>query len=776
MAKQVGLGDNKGVVPLRQDPLQQTPVTGQVSGAQKAEATKLQSLDGKDSEFAPRLLEAARARDTGAAAKLMSAWLGAQSDWEVMTQGALALSNFLRVFGSGEEKPQLYADILALKPPADRAIDAGTIEMKGAQLEELGTLLQGIAQGHLSGKIDINAGDQQAAKALLIASNMGLMTDALKVKMVGWNMQTPELASGTVSFELGIRKMPEGSDTNFWVVGGVNKAVEWVNNLRVSPEAVQWMKDQPIFKNYPKEFFAYFQPPTDANGLRVKGELSNFEKDLQRVKIEALPDGEIYVGGPIMRVSGPPAAVEFIESNLMRLVTSSTTVATAAAQMTLAAGDKPVSYFGLRRAPGGGDDSIAISNAAALGGMTVTSDLLAGFLGAPLTGTMEHSIMMMLKTVLKHNPPREFTAQEKQWANDYLTSTVRAENPGISEAELAAKIKSQVADVLIEAHVFKEYSFKNDKEKAVALVDTTHPNVGVAAAMVAQQMIWAEQGKKPETTLNAIRLDSGVLLAQGLQFRKVLNDAGLPATKILATDGLLPETVKFFEGVEKELRGVKGGKLPESFYAMMKNAPESVAEDDNERAQITKMAEQLAAGGGLNDGQPLFGGYGAGEKIADSVSTVGRPGIVYKASQLTFQGEDGEPVTVRLAKTASPSKATGPERELFAIMDGDRIKQWVIGTPEEAKEAGGKAQRLMRTVYDEGQVKVNTSQKAAIEYAKTRRALLPDSVLEGAKAPLGMTAEYKERWLEIVAESNEPATVEKFRKYFDDTWPTAQLP
>ena len=41
----------------------------------------------------------------------------------------------------------------------------------------------------------------------------------------------------------------------------------------------------------------------------------------------------------------------------------------------------------------------------------------------------------------------------------------------------------------------------------------------------------------------AIRLDSGVLLAQGLQFRQVLNEAGMGALNIMATDGLLPETV-----------------------------------------------------------------------------------------------------------------------------------------------------------------------------------------------------------------------------------------
>lgn len=773
MIKKAGDGANN-VVPLIQG--QATAPASTVQETSKAQGPKgLTSVDGKDSSFAPRLLEAAKARDLDTVKSLTQAWVGAQSSYEALTEGLLSLSNFLRVFGSGESDPKLYANLLSLTPPADRPMDAGTLELKSGEIQGMGPLLQAIAKGHLSGEIDIHAGDNLAMKSLLMASNMGLMTDALKVKMVGWNKLTDQLAKGHVSFELGIRKMPEGSNTNFWVIGGVNKAVDWVNNLRISPEAVDWMKQHPLFKSYPKEFFEYFTPPTQADGTRTPGGFSDFEKDLKKVKIDALPDGEVYVGGPIMRVSGPPAAVEFIESNLMRLVTSATTVATAAAQMTIGADGKPVAYFGLRRAPGFDDNSTAISEAAALGGMTVTSDLMAGFLGAPLTGTMEHSIMMMLKTVFKHDPPREFTAKEKQLAADYLRQTWRAAEPGITDKQLDEKVKAQVEDVLVEAYVFAEYSYKNDRAGSVALIDTSHPNIGTAAAMLAQEMIWAEHGK--EAHMKAIRLDSGVLLAQGLQFRGVLNDAGMGALNIMATDGLLPETVKFFETVEKELRKIEGGKLPASFYALMDKAPESVAENDAEKKTIIAMAEGLAKAGGLKPGQPLFSGYGAGEKIADSVSTTGRPGIVYKAAQLTFPSETagGENVTVPLGKLASPSKATGPERELFAKMGTDgKIEQWIIASPSEVDMAGGKIQRLMRTMLEDGQAKVSTSQKQAVSYAASRRDLIPDAVKNGEKAPLGMTAQYKEEWLDVVRKSDETRVAE-FEAYFNKTWPTVEI-
>lgn len=743
-----------------------------VDGAQPN--AKLTSLDGKDSSFAGRLLDAARARDTDSVKTLTTKWLAAQTDFETLTGGMLAISNFLRVFGSGEQNPKLYENILSLTPPPDKPIDAAGLALKAGDLESLGALLQGITKGHLAGEIDVNAGDNLALKHLMIAGNMGLNTDALKVKMTGWNMLTPQLKNGTVSFELGIRKLPSHSDTNFWVVGGMNKAVEWVKNLRITPEAVNWMKGHALFKNYPKEFFEYFTPPTDANGLRVKGGLSGFEQDLKKVKIEGLQDGEIYIGGPMMRVSGPPAAVEFIESNLMRLVTSATTVATAAAQMTLGADGKPVSYFGLRRAPGFGDDSTDISNAAALGGMTITSDLMAGFLGNNLTGTMEHSIMMMLKTVFKADPPREFTADERKMAESFLRQTWTANDPTVSKADLDKKVKAQLEDVLAEAYIFANYSFKNDRENSVALIDTSHPNIGAAAAMLAQKMVKAEFGA--EASMKAIRLDSGNLLAQGLQFRRVLNENGEAGLKIMATDGLLPESVRFFEQVEKELRKAQDGKLPASFYELMKKAPGSVVEEEADRKLIIDMAEALAKSGGLKDGQALFAGYGAGEKIADSVSTTGRPGIVYKAAELSFKSEStGEQVSVPLGKLASPEKATGPARELFAKMGGDgKIEQWVIASPSEVDAAGGKLQRLMKTLLEDGEIRVNTSQKKAVEYAASRRALLPDSVREGGKALLGMTEGYKRDWLDVV-EKSDATRLPQFSAYFDATWPTVAL-
>ncbi|MBI2374871.1 MAG: hypothetical protein HYV07_12815 [Deltaproteobacteria bacterium] len=761
----------------QETPRQDRVTQAKVEGAAPARAEAKQSSKQTDEvtpAFTHRLLEAARAKDVNEVKGLLTSWVQAQTDFKAISDGLLALSNFLRVFGSGEEDPKLYQDVLNLEVPKDRPFDPGTLELKARELESLGNLLSLAGKHHLAGELDLTKGENTALKGLVVASSLGLATDALKVKMAGWNKLTPRLDSATVSFELGIRKMPSQPATNFWVVSGVNKSVEWVKNLKISPEAVDWMKQSPLFAGYPREFFAYFMPPVDAKGVRVPGGRSQFEEDIKKVKIEALSDGEIYAGGPIMRVSGPPAAVEFLETNLMRLVTSWTTVSTAAAQMTVGAEGKPVAYFGPRRAPGGEDTTEAISKAAAIGGMTVSSDLLAGYLGHAITGTMEHSIVLLLKTVLKHEMP-PFTADQKKDAEHYLRAMWKATDPNLTEAQLSEKVSAQLEDVLLESHIFKNYSMKYDKAKSVALVDTSHPNIGTAGALLAQKMSWAERGEAPENNLAAIRVDSGNLLAQGLRFRTVMKDEGMGHMNILATDGLLPETVKFFEKVEDQLQKVKNGKLPDSFYELMKKAPESVAESEEERAEIIRMAEQLASRGGLDATETVFSGYGAGEKIADSVNTVGRPGIVYKASSITFEGADGDPVTVNLGKLASPDKATGPNRELVAkIGDDGKIEQWVIASPSEVSKLPNGYQRLMRTAFEHGQVKVNTSNQKAVEHAAQRRNMLSEAMKEGAKAPIVMSDTYKKEWLAVVKESD-PSRVTEFSSYFDKMWPTVHL-
>lgn len=687
--------------------------------------------------------------------------------FDTMANGALVVSNFLRKFGSDEESPKLYAPF-SMEPPTDRPLDEAAIEANGERFRALGDELAKLAGGPLPKDADL----QLLRRQISSLSNLGLATDALKVKMAAWNLLTPELRDGSAIFEMGIRNLPKDRDTNFWVVGGVNACLEWlatISNGSMRPEAVEWMRSHELFKHYPKDVFdGYFMPPRDASGDRVPGSLSEFEKDIRSLTIDAVPDGEIYVGGPLMRVSGPPAVVEFIETNLMRLMTGWTSVATSAAQMTLA-GQRPAADFSPRRTPGGGITSNEISMAAALGGMTVTSNLLLGYVEkdeqTPITGTMEHSQVLMQKAVIAARK-EPWTKAETEMARSALDKTLRAGRPELSDAQLKEALDAQLNDVLLESRIFKNLAFEYDREKAVALIDTKSPEVGLAAAIVAQQQIWAEKGK--DVTLNALRLDSGDLLSQALQFRRVMNEVGMSQTKILATDGLAPANLELFGKVEAAVMRAKDGKLPADFADAVKGAKNP--------AQATKMAELLVKSPSFDPAQRLFAGYGAGQRIGDSVETVGNPEFIYKAAEISFRAPDGSLVTQSLAKTASPEKATGPARELFQVFDQDgKISHWIVGTPDEASKASGRVQKQMRRIYEDGQIKVDTSHKKAVEHAATLRALLPESLLKGERPKLGMTQAYFDKFLGIVAANSDEETVQRFDAYFKDHFPRIEV-
>lgn len=198
--------------------------------------------------------------------------------------------------------------------------------------------------------------------------------------------------------------------------------------------------------------------------------------------VDAVPEGAlVFPHEPILRVRGPILQAQLVETPLLTLVNFQTLVATKAARVVQAAKGGPVLEFGLRRAQGI-DGGLGASRAAYIGGCAATSNVLAGkLLGIPVKGTHAHSWVMF------HGD------------------------------ELAA---------------FRAYA-EALPGNCTFLVDTYDTLDGVRNAIVVGNELRARGHE-----LAGIRLDSGDLAYLSSEARKLLDNAGFPKARIVASNDL----------------------------------------------------------------------------------------------------------------------------------------------------------------------------------------------------------------------------------------------
>lgn len=226
--------------------------------------------------------------------------------------------------------------------------------------------------------------------------------------------------------------------------------------------------------------------PEDLEYLRRTGTYSpDFLDHLSRLRfsgdVDALPEGTVIgAGAPLLRVNAPRIEATIVESALLAIVNHQTMVATKVARIVEAAAGRPVWDFSLRRLHGP-DAAVAVARAAYIGGAAGTATVVAGrLLGIPTTGTMAHHY------VLAFGPDGEQAAFE-QFLRDFPA-------------------------------------------RAALLVDTYDTRRGVERAVAASQATGIP--------LAAIRLDSGDLASLSRQARRILDDAGMGATRIIASGDL----------------------------------------------------------------------------------------------------------------------------------------------------------------------------------------------------------------------------------------------
>ncbi len=196
--------------------------------------------------------------------------------------------------------------------------------------------------------------------------------------------------------------------------------------------------------------------------------------------IWAVPEGTpIFPREPILTVRAPAIEAQFIETYLLLTLNHQSLIATKSNRIVRAAQGRPVSEFGSRRAQGS-DGAILGARSSYIAGAGGTACAMADELfGTPATGTMAHSWVQMF--------PDEYTA-------------------------------------------FKTYC-EVYPAAATLLVDTYSVlHSGVPNAI----KVFRELG----ITSGGIRIDSGDLTYLSKRARKMLDNAGLPGIKIVASNSL----------------------------------------------------------------------------------------------------------------------------------------------------------------------------------------------------------------------------------------------
>ena len=202
-------------------------------------------------------------------------------------------------------------------------------------------------------------------------------------------------------------------------------------------------------------------------------------------EIDAIPEGTVcFANEPLLRVTGPRIEAQILETLLLNQINFQTMVATKSARVVLAAGGgepgagDAVIDFSPRR-DHGIDAAMKVARSAAVAGCGGTSNVAAAMrYGLRPVGTMAHSYVMSFEH---------------------------------------------------ERDAYKAF-MEDFPDGAVILVDTYDTLEGVRYAIAAS--------RDTGVPLRGVRLDSGDLLELSREARRILDDAGMTETRIVASGDL----------------------------------------------------------------------------------------------------------------------------------------------------------------------------------------------------------------------------------------------
>jgi nicotinate phosphoribosyltransferase len=278
-----------------------------------------------------------------------------------------------------------------------------------------------------------------------------LLTDRYELTMLD-----AALRDGTAErrcvFELFARRLPGAR--RFGVVAGTGRLLGLLADFRFGDDELRFLRDNRVVDASTLAFLEDY---------RFGGSIVGYR------------EGEAYFpGSPILTVEGTFAEAVVLETIALSVMNHDSAVATAAARMSIAAGDRPLAEMGSRRAHE--RSAVAAARAAYIAGFSATSNLRAGAeWGIPTMGTAAHAWTLL------HDSEED-------------------------------AFRSQVAALGVETTL---------------LVDTYDIRAGVETAV-----------RVAGPGLGGVRIDSGDLPTVAAEVRAQLDELGATGTKITVTSDL----------------------------------------------------------------------------------------------------------------------------------------------------------------------------------------------------------------------------------------------
>ncbi|MEP6760913.1 MAG: nicotinate phosphoribosyltransferase, partial [Sporichthyaceae bacterium] len=271
-------------------------------------------------------------------------------------------------------------------------------------------------------------------------------------------------------FELFARRLPDGR--RYGVVGGTGRLLEALQDFRFGDDELAHLSSNKVIDDTTCQWLRDYRFCGDIDGYR---------------------EGDLYFpGSPVLTVDSTFADGVVLETLALSIFNHDTAVASAAARMVYAAGDRRCIEMGSRRTHE--QAAVAAARAAYLAGFAATSNLAGGrHFGVPTTGTSAHSY-----TLLHDSEADAFRAQIDALGRD-----------------------------------------------TTLLVDTYDITQGIRTAI---------EVAGPE--LGAIRIDSGDLAVMAHQARELLDSLGARRTRIVLSGDLDEFALAALAGAPVDAYGV----------------------------------------------------------------------------------------------------------------------------------------------------------------------------------------------------------------------------